>query len=35
VLVREVLHDAIPTGSRHAFWDADKGALRITLGPKK
>ncbi|MBS4727589.1 hydrogenase maturation protease [Mycobacterium sp. SM1] len=31
VLVREVLGDNIPTGVRHAYWDAAQGALRIPL----
>jgi hydrogenase maturation protease len=31
VLVREVLADRIPVGSRTAVWDDDQGALRISL----
>lgn len=33
VLVREVLADRVPVGVRPAVWDADRGALRIPLGP--
>jgi hydrogenase maturation protease len=35
VLVRELLHDVIPTGVRRAFWDTDHGALRIPLEHQK
>jgi hydrogenase maturation protease len=35
VLVRELLHDDIPTGVRRAFWDIDHGALRIPLEQPK
>lgn len=31
VLVREVLADRLPVGTRPAVWDDDKGALRVTL----
>lgn len=31
VLVREVLHDLLPVGTRAARWDAGQGALRVTL----
>ncbi|WP_337172093.1 hydrogenase maturation protease [Gemmatimonas aurantiaca] len=31
VLVREVLHDQWPCGELPAFWDADRGALRVAL----
>lgn len=34
VLVREVLDDQIPTGTRRAVWDADHGALRVPLEQK-
>jgi hydrogenase maturation protease len=35
ILVRELLHDVIPTGVRRAFWDDDHGALRIPLEQQK
>lgn len=31
-LVRDVLSDRIPVGIRHAVWDDDQGALRVSLG---
>lgn len=34
VLVREVLQDRLPVGTRTAFWDDANGALRIPLGPE-
>lgn len=34
VLVREVLGDMIPTGTRRAYWDGTQGALRIPLEQK-
>jgi len=35
VLVRELLDDDIPVGTRHAAWDDSQGALRIPLEQKK
>ncbi|WP_409347388.1 hydrogenase maturation protease [Mycolicibacterium mucogenicum] len=35
VLMRELLADIIPTGTRRAFWDAEAGALRIPLEQQK
>ncbi|RDH78326.1 peptidase M52 [Mycolicibacterium moriokaense] len=35
LLVRELLDDEIPVGSRQACWDSEQGALRIPLGQPK